>query len=337
MMVMNSIKKSQGFSLVELLVAMLVGLIIVSGAFSLHSGSRKAQVKNEVQMDMVADARFAIELISYDLRHAGMWGGTNKDSLIDCKSTDAACSSTSAGDTPPSAMAGDCDVGWYYNLSRAIFATDDSAGNPYSATCIPASEGYLAGTDILEIKYADSNPPASLLANQAYIRSNSTGGRIFVGTTQPVLDSYDTSPLTNNHELHAFTYYISDHTDAAGDGIPSLRRVSLVNSPTLQNQLLVSGVANLQVQFGLDVDQDNTVDRYVNPGDEAYNPNAAGYIPGAKVITARVWMVVRGLTPEVGLADNRDYSPGDVDLGAFNDQVRRLQVSKTILLRNART
>jgi len=90
-MTLMKLKQSRGFSLVELLVAMVVGLIIVSGAFSLHSGSRKIQIKSEEQMDMVADARFAIEMIAYDLRHAGMWGGTNKDGLITCRSTDTTC------------------------------------------------------------------------------------------------------------------------------------------------------------------------------------------------------------------------------------------------------
>ena len=85
------------------------------------------------------------------------------------------------------------------------------------------------------------------------------------------------------------------------------------------------------------MDEDNTVDRYVNPGDEIYDPAAAGYVPGARVITARVWLVVRGVNLELGIQDNRDYEPGDVDLGTFNDQVRRMQVSKTILLRNSRT
>ena len=323
---MKSIKQSQGFSLVELLVAMVVGLIIVSGAFSLHSGSRKAQVKNEVQMDMVADARFAIELISYDLRHAGMWGSTNKDGLIDCKSTDAACTSTSAGDTPPSSMAGDCAVGWYYNLSRPIFATDDSAGNPYSATCIPASESYLAGTDILEIKYADSNPPASLLANQAYVRSHSTGGRIFVGTTQPVLESYDTSPLTNNHELHSFAYYISDYTDAPGDGIPSLRRVSLVNAPSLQNQLLISGVANLQVQFGEDLDNDQIIDLYADPDDVT---------DWSAVYAAKIWLVMRSDDQQIGMNTSKTFNIAgtDVDYGG-QDDFRFFMVTSVVNLRN---
>ena len=42
------------------------------------------------------------------------------------------------------------------------------------------------------------------------------------------------------------------------------------------------------------MNEDNTVDRYVNPGDQIYNPEAPGYFPGARVITARVWLVVRG-------------------------------------------
>ena len=328
---MKNMKLSQkyvkGFSLVELMVAMVVGLIIVSGAFALHSGSREAQVKNEMQMDMVADARFAIELISYDLRHAGMWGGTNKDGLIECKSTDTACTSTSAGDTPPSAMSGDCATGWYYDLSRAIFATDDSAGNPYSATCIPASEGYVAGTDILEIKYANSNPPTTLLANQAYIRSNSTGGRIFVGTTQPVLDTNDTSALTNNHELHAFAYYVSNYTDSAGDGIPSLRRVSLVNSPSLQNQLLISGVSNLQVQFGEDVTgNDQVIDRYVDPDDVT---------DWSAVYAAKIWLLMRSDDRQLGINTKKTYSIAGVsaDYGG-QDDYRYFLVTSVVNLRN---
>ncbi len=199
-------KQSYGFSLVELMVAMVVGLIIVSGAFSLHSGSRKTQAVNEMQMDMVADARFAIDMIAYDLRHAGMWGGTNKEVFIDCKSSDALCTATSGGETPaPLTIGGDCVAGWYSDLSRPVFATDHTAGNPYPV-CIPVSEAYLAGTDVLEIRYADSNVtlPADLQSGQVYVRSNNKDGRLFVGNKQPVIASYDSSALTKNHELHAY-------------------------------------------------------------------------------------------------------------------------------------
>ena len=84
-MMKMSKQRINGFSLVELMVAMVVGLIILSGVFAMHLTTRDAQKVNEMQMDMVADARFAIEMISYDLRHAGMWGGTNVKEFIICR------------------------------------------------------------------------------------------------------------------------------------------------------------------------------------------------------------------------------------------------------------
>jgi len=320
-------KQSYGFSLVELMVAMVVGLVIVGGAFSLYLTTRDTQRVNEAQMDMVADARFAIEMISYDLRHAGMWGGTNKDTLIECKSTDAPCVPTAAGDTPPSAMPGDCAIGWYYDLTRPVFATDDTDGNPYSATCIPGSENYLAGTDVLEIKYADSNPPVALLANQAYVRSNFVNGRVFIGGTQPELNSYDTSALTQNHELHAYAYYVSDFTDADGDGIPSLRRVSLVNAPTLQAQTLISGVANFQVQFGEDVNGDMAVDRYVNPNDVT---------DWTQVYAAKIWILMRTDEEQEGVDTTKSFSIAGAAVADFGgaDDFRFFLVTSVVNLRN---
>jgi type IV pilus assembly protein PilW len=123
-------------------------------------------------------------------------------------------------------------------------------------------------------------------------------------------------------------------------GVPTLRRKVLGiqnGNPEIIDQEVAPGVENLQIQFGIDVNEDNTVDRYVNPGDPSYDPEApTGYIPGARVLTARVWLVVRGLSREVGIDDQRGYNPGNANLGTFNDEVRRMQVSKTILLRNTR-
>ncbi len=324
-------RPSYGFSLIELLVAMVVGLVIISGAFSLHATTRKTQVVNEMQMDMVADARFAIEMISYDLRHAGMWGGTNKSGLIGCKSSDTACSASSAGEGLPVAKTGDCDTGWYYDLRTPVFGTDDSDDNPYSGSCIPVSEGQVATSDILEIRYADSNATleADLLDNHIYVRSNAVNGRLFVGDTQPVIDAYDSAPQTQNHALQAYVYYISNYTDAAGDGIPSLRRVALINGPALQNQTLVSGVSDLQVQFGVDVNNDELIDRYVDPDDVA----AADW---ANVYAAKIWLVMRSDREQTGGVNTvktfsiagQDKTPG------ADDDYRYFLVTSVVNLRN---
>jgi len=322
-------KQSYGFSLVELMVAMVVGLIIVSGAFSLHTGTRKTQAVNEMQMDMVADARFAIDMIAYDLRHAGMWGGTNKDGLISCTSENRCTAKTSAGEALPVDIAGDCVAGWYYDLSQPVFATDNSAGNPYPVTCIPGSEAYLAGTDVLEIRYADSNITlqADLQPNRVYVRSNFIDGRVFVGATQPVIDFYDSNDLTLNHELHAYAYYISDYTDDINDGIPSLRRAALVDASTLENQTLISGVSDLQVQFGEDVDADQLVDRYVDPD------NVADW---SAVYAAKIWLVMRSDKPQRGVNTAKKFriaGAPEVTLGGPDD-FRFFMVSSVINLRN---
>ena len=78
------------------------------------------------------------------------------------------------------------------------------------------------------------------------------------------------------------------------------------------------GVENMQLQFGVDVDDDNTVDRYVNPGDAILTPGVAGYLPGSRVITARIWLVVRGIGIETGL-------PGPGELCAWGCRPWHLQ------------
>lgn len=332
-------KRSQGFSLVELMVAMVVGLIIMTGVFSLHSASRKTQIVNEAQMDMVADARTAIDMIAYDLRHAGMWGGTNKDGVIECRSADTACAA-SADAMPPAA--GDCALGgdWYHDLAFPVFATDNTAGNPYSGTCILASEKYLAGTDILEIRYADSNPiVGGLVTGQAYLRSNFINGKLFTGTTAPLLPAYDTGPadpITNNHVFHAYAYYVSSDTDTS-DGIPSLRRAALVNGPAIQNQTLIAGVADMQVQLGIDLDGvkdangNVTIDSYVNPD------AITVALDWTNVYAARVWLVMRSDKKQPGVDTSKTFNiAGTVKNFGGQDDYRYFMVSSVVNLRNLR-
>lgn len=320
-------KQSYGFSMVELLVAMVVGLIIITGIFSLHAITRKTQQSSEAQMDMVADARFAIEMIAYDLRHAGMWGGTNKDGVIACRSTDTVCAASA--DVLPAAT-NDCAGGdWYHNLSQPIFATNNA--NPYGGTCIDTTtEEYKAVTDVLEIRYADSNPHGGLVAGQAYVRSNFINGKAFVGTAAPLLPAYDIGPLdpiTRDYVLHAYAYYVSDFTDTSGDGIPSLRRVALVNGPQLQNQTLISGVTDFQVQIGIDaVGNDQVVDRYVDPN---------LVTDWSSVYAAKIWLLMRTDAKQDNVATKTFTMAGTAaTYGA--DGFRYFMVSSVVDLRNLR-
>jgi len=187
--------------------------------------------------------------------------------------------------------------------------------------------------------------PVALEAGRLQVQSTRIQGELFeAGAVPAAFLPVTNHPITGapssaTHNLMVNSYYVSP-TSTLIPGVPTLRRKTLTvraGAAFIEDQEVAPGVENIQLQLGIDVDEDNTVDRYVNPGSEIYDPSAAGYIPGARVMTARIWLVVRGVTTEFGLQDGRDYNPGNANMGQQNDSFRRLQVSKTILLRNART
>jgi len=308
-------KQQQGFSLIEMMLAMLIGIIIMGGIISVYNNTRDVQRVSDDQLHLVSDARFAIETIAYDLRHAGVFGGTNLASTIRCHKGDPNC---------PTALptaSDDCETRWYLDITVPIFASE--AVNPYS-TCQISS--HLGNTDLLVLRYADSNSVAttSLVASTAYVRSNYQAGELFIGTTPPVIPD-DTGAMTNNHLLVARAYYVSDFTDYAGDGLPSLRRVDLVAGPAVQDQLILPGVENLQVQFGIDTDKDRAVDQYVNADQVA---------DWTKVYSARVWVLVRSQHVDKTVDTSETFTIAGNSVSFANDGYRRLLMSSVINLRN---
>jgi len=270
-----------------------------------------------------------MDTIEADLRMASNWGRNSRSLAVEGRSV--------TGDANPTNLpqpAGICKADWVLNLAVPI----DGVNNGYGLDCA-ATGGSQANSDVITIRRASVMPvvAANVGEGRLMIQSTRIQGEIFEGVTIP--GSFSAAE-SSTHSLIVTSYYVSP-TSTLINGVPTLRRHRLVGGgvagPRIVDEEVAPGVENLQIQLGIDVDQDNTVDRYVNPGDPIYDPSAVGYLPGARVMTARIWMIVRGINIEPGLQDNRDYEPAGVPLGVQNDSFRRMQVSKTILLRNART
>lgn len=317
-------RRQSGLTLVELLVALAIGSFLIIGAVQIYNQSRQAFVVNESIARVQETANFAMDTIEADLRMASNWGRTSRALMIDGRSV--------VGDANPASLPepADCGNGWALDIAMTV----DGDNNAYTLGC-SATGGAQANSDTVTVRRA-SVDPAPLEAGRLQIQTTRVQGQIFSNGTIPA----GFSPAdSTTHNLMVSTYYVAADSELI-PGVPTLRRQTLATvggNPTIIDQEIAPGVENLQVQFGVDLDEDNTVDTYVNPGAEVYDPTAAGYVPGARIITARIWLLVRGLSPETGIQQANGFAPGDVNLGVPNDDFRRMQVSKTILLRNART
>jgi len=64
----------KGFSLVELLIAMAIGLILLTGMIAVFSGNKRSAELNSAMSNIQENARFALTTLSKDIRMAGYQG-----------------------------------------------------------------------------------------------------------------------------------------------------------------------------------------------------------------------------------------------------------------------
>ncbi len=319
----TALGSQSGMTIVELMVALGIGSFLMIGAVQVYNQSRQAFVINESIARVQETAQFAMDTIEADLRMASNWGMLSRGNAVEGRSLQG--TPNPSGLPAPAA----CGNTWALDLGRPVAGSNNNYVLPCAANGVGGAQN---NSDVVTSRRA-TVLPTPLNPGRLQVQSSRIQGEMFADGVVPA----GFSPAdSQTHDLLVNTYYVAANSDLI-PGVPTLRRKSLVPGPGIVDQEVAPGVENLQLQFGVDMDQDNTVDRYVNPGDPVITPGNPAFVPTSRVMTARVWLVVRGLGLEVGVQDNTNYQPADVNLGVFNDEIRRMQVSKTILLRNART
>jgi type IV pilus assembly protein PilW len=317
-------RQQQGFTLVEMMIAMVLGLIVIAGVVTLFSQSQRSFKVDKNIAGMQDEARFALQEIARDLRMTGFLSEPlNPASVF----FDAGL-----------AIGTDCGIvgqaNWIYRLNDAVtgdintvVGVDNATGATAAASfsCIAAGE-LVANTDVVGIKRFAGNSlvPADLLPGTVYVRSNGTFGRMYTDPAAPGVPA----PF-NDWEYRPHIYYIRDFTHTAGDDIPSLCRKTLSPGapPTMVTECIAQGIENLQIEYGLDPDGDGTVNRYL--------PNPT-LVEMQDVISARVYLLARTELWDSGYTDQRTYAVSNAPAYTPADNFHRRMYQTTVTMRNRR-
>ena len=302
---MTSPNSASGFSLVELMVAVTIGLLIVAAMLANLQVSSTSNRTNSRVAEFQTNGRYATDFLRRELQHSG-YAGVSWVNLTDT----AALAATDYG----------CGAGFATNIAQPIFGANDT--NPYSGSCIP-SDNYARG-DILVLRRAglDLIPAATALsATTLYFRSEYVRGSVFLGPTRP---SSLQTPV-EDHLLETDVYYISPWTNSATESpkVPALYRMTLGAGPAMTAQLIASGIENMQIQYGV-----------TNAGGTRfYNASDVAATDWVDVSAVRIWLLARSTTAEPGLANTSTYTIGDQTV-TVNDAFQRQVFPLVVQLRN---
>ncbi len=326
---------ARGFSIIELMIALLIGLIVLSGVLSIVINSKRSFLDHQAMSQIQENARYALDTLSREIRMAGYFG----------------CAPLEKGAINTSAVG---SIGGYLvNSGQAIVPlVGFDNGQSFPTQISDASNG----TDAIMIRRVDVekeyrvvNAPV-LAANRDVL----VDGTAAIAKGMPVVlvaPGCDSGVLFNASEavtastikglpqgvnLKNFvagarlapvlvnTYYIGNSTAVTGS--PALKRESIISTgsglDTRADELAI-GIENLQLEYGT-----------LDSGVVTYKPATAANLAAAPTLVAdavavRIKLLMRSQLPVHNQAVSYTFEGTN-----YNDRFLRQQVSATVQLRN---
>lgn len=219
-------KRERGFSIVELMVAMLIAMVVLLVVSQVYVGSVTTQRAQTDVMRLNESARFAFDLISRELRLAGF-----RNTWQPNATASDFCSSTATGaflfavNDPPT-------------INPAAASANLTSQSPQISIYSPAVNSY---NDVLRVRYYGEDFTATAQVLDCHGQP--------VAANQLVQDTLFIAPDTNNNNEPTLFCYTDNP--------------SPVTATHPGQVALVAGVESLQLLFGQDTDDDGIVNRYV--------------------------------------------------------------------------
>lgn len=325
--------RASGFTLVELLVALAIGIFLLAGTLLVFSETRKQYRAIEEVARLQENARYALSTLEVDARMANYWGQHNRADFI----SNAAGPGTSLEGNIAAAegVIDECGDNWGVNLRDYVGGSDGSYDLDGGGTCAPepavgaVAAAAIPGSDVLTVRRAATATidPATTAANLIKIQSSRSRGTLFLGTDIPT--GY-LPPLSDTRALVTASYYVSSNSDGVA-GLPSLRRKRLgideAGNTAVLDEEVTPGIEDLQVEVGVDQNGDTNPDLFTTLDD----------IGGVEdVVALRFWILARSERPDFSYRDTATYDYAGRPAYTPDDNFRRTLLVKTVQLRNTR-
>ncbi len=332
-MYVNSFKSSQsGFTLIELIVATVVGVFLLGGVMFTYL-SMKTTTSDTIEMgELQETGRMALDIIGKDLEMAGFWGSFNGLSL----------ESTTIDVTTVANPGNDCSVG----LNNGSFPQNSPSSFKYifgleavdgaNMGCITDAVGQ---SDIIQIKRVSGqniNGQATS-ANSYYLEADIAEGRMFAGDGN-LVNAANANGTVWRYMHHV--YYVNEQQYQMGNrtvSVPVLMRKRLTPAGGMTTESVLEGVENIRLLYGIDNDGDRNVDTYLTAGQMTVNEWEQ---VTSKILTAQLFVLVRAVEEDADLnRTNKTFTLGG-DGGTsrtitFADNFRRLLFVSTIKVKNS--
>ncbi len=345
--------RQRGLSIVELLIAVTLGLVLTAGLISVFVNSKQGYRVQESRSRMQENARFALDYLSRAVRLADFWGSVSAGNV------------TVYG-TPVFGGTGDCKDAFLINPQEGFRGYE---GGATAAVGLPAGciSNYVADSDVMLVRYADPDSvvtngdrptntnltsDADELAAEAAKFANLSASnrhkyflRVLAGRNAGVFAINDlTTVLTAlpfvsispgavlNYRYKAEAYYLGNF-DPAPPGGPTTPALYFTRNRAndIEATPLVEGIEMMQLEYGLDTNADLVADRYL----------AAASIAAAnwrQVVAVRISLIVRGDAPDnftddstYAMAGGYTYTPPTTGNAR---RFQRLQIVKEVQIRN---
>lgn len=333
----------QGLSVVELMVALVVGLIMMAGLTVIMVDSNRTYNVQDDFARLQENARFAIEFISRDIRMAGYFGCADDMTKVSNNLTNTVGDiydvinpiegfEQGQTDWKPSASTETISIinpntdaitlRFANPSSRVPLASPMSATDEVISVADPAPFGDDAVLAIEDCDSVDIFQVSGVIAgNLSHAPGQSTPGNFSADLSKP----YSNMAATNIMSLRSVRYFIADNAA----GVPTLRRQIVTGSGAASApEDVVEGIENMQLLYGEDTDGDRFPDVY---------REAQAVSIWRNVVTVQVGVLARSID-EYGAAHDNDAGTHTILTYDFVDtaklQVNRKSFTTTVSLRN---